>query len=100
MKNSLKVFAIAIFASLMLAMSAMAQTSTTGTIEGNVTDTNGAVVPNATVTLSGGNIIRSQTTTTTESGSFRFLQVPPGKYTVKVEATSGFNAAEATNVEV
>lgn len=100
MKNSLKVFAVAIFASLLLAMGAMAQTSTTGQIEGSVIDSNGAVVPGVTVTLSGSNLIRSQSTTTDTSGSYRFSAVPPGRYTVKVDASAGFDAAEATNVEV
>ena len=63
-------------------------------------DSNGAVVPNATVTLSGSNLIRSQTATTDANGGYRFSAVPPGKYTVKVEASAGFDAAEATGVEV
>ncbi len=100
MKNSLKVFAIAIFASLLLAMSAIAQTSTTGTVEGTVTDSNGAVVPGATVTLSGGGLLRPQTATSDNDGVYRFLQVPPGKYSVKVEASAGFAAYTQENVEV
>src|SRR5688572_25298392 len=35
-----------------------AQTTTTGTVEGTVTDPNGAVVPNASITLSGPNLVR------------------------------------------
>jgi outer membrane receptor protein involved in Fe transport len=100
MKNSLKVFAIAIFATLLLAMSAIAQTSTTGQVEGTLMDANGAVVPGATVTLSGPNLIRSQTTTTDNNGTYRFSAVPPGKYSVKVDASAGFGSSEATNVEV
>ncbi|HEV7643566.1 MAG TPA: TonB-dependent receptor [Pyrinomonadaceae bacterium] len=100
MKNSLKVFAIAIFASLLLAMSAIAQTSTTGTVEGTVTDSNGAVVPGATVTLSGGGLLRPQTATSDNDGVYRFLQIPPGKYSVKIEASSGFAAYTQENVEV
>ncbi len=100
MKNSLKVFAIAIFASLLLAMSAIAQTTTTGTVEGTVTDSNGAVVPGATVTLSGGGLLRPQTATSDNDGVYRFLQVPPGKYSVKIEASAGFAAYTQENVEV
>jgi outer membrane receptor protein involved in Fe transport len=100
MKNSLKVFAIAIFATLMLAMSAMAQTSTTGTVEGVVTDESGAVVPNASLSLSGGGLLREQTTTSDSNGVYRFSQVPPGKYTVKVAAAGGFAGSEQQNIEV
>lgn len=77
-----------------------AQTSTTGSVEGVVTDANGAVVPNATVTLSGPGLVRPQTATADANGNYRFLQVPPGRYTVKVEATGGFDAFEQPNVEV
>jgi outer membrane receptor protein involved in Fe transport len=100
MKNSLKVFAVAIFASLLFTMSAIAQTTTTGTVEGTVMDTNGAVVPNATVVLSGGGLLRPQTTTSDSDGVYRFLQVPPGKYTVKVDAASGFASYTQENIEV
>ena len=77
-----------------------AQTSTTGSVEGVVTDSNGAVVPNASVVLSGPGLLRPQTAAADANGNYRFLQVPPGKYSVKVEATSGFEVFEQPNVEV
>ena len=40
----------------LFAVSAMAQTTTTGAIEGTVLDPQGRAVPNATVTASGSNI--------------------------------------------
>jgi outer membrane receptor protein involved in Fe transport len=97
-----KLFTLAIvaIAAFMFASVAMAQTSTTGTIEGVVADQNGAVVPNASVSLSGPNLIRAQTTNTNSDGVYRFLQVPPGRYTVSVAATSGFAAYSKENVEV
>jgi outer membrane receptor protein involved in Fe transport len=93
-------FVSAVVVSLFLTFTAVAQTSTTGTIEGTVADPNGAVVPNVTVTLSGPNLIRTQTTTTDENGVYRFLQVPPGKYSVATTATAGFNARTTDNVDV
>jgi len=78
----------------------MAQTSTTGTVEGTVADQTGAVVPNATVTLSGPNLIRPQTTTSDEQGSYRFNQVPPGRYTLEAPAAGGFQGYKQENVEV
>lgn len=77
-----------------------AQTTTTGSVEGVVTDSNGAVVPNATVVLSGPGLVRPQTATADANGNYRFLQVPPGRYTVKVESTGGFDAFEQSNIEV
>jgi outer membrane receptor protein involved in Fe transport len=102
MKTTIKLFTLAIFAafSLLLATAAMAQTSTTGTVEGTVTDPNGAVISGASVSLTGPNLIRSQTTTTDGSGLYRFNNVPPGKYTVAVAAISGFGASTRENVDV
>src|SRR5687768_258537 len=77
-----------------------AQTTTTGTVEGTVTDPNGAVVPNASITLSGPNLVRQQTTTSDGDGTYRFASVPPGRYTIDVAAASGFNAYKQENIEV
>ena len=61
MKKNIKFFALAIFAvfSLFFVTATIAQTSTTGTVEGSVLDTAGAAVPNASITLSGPNLIRA-----------------------------------------
>ena len=77
-----------------------AQTTTTGTVEGTVSDPNGAAVPSVTLTLSGPNLVRAQTTTTDTDGSYRFSSVPPGRYTLEAAATAGFNAYKQENVEV
>lgn len=102
MKKNIKGLVISVFAicSLLFASVAMAQTSSTGNIEGTVTDSNGAVVPNATITINGPNLLRPQTTTSNNDGNYRFLQVPPGKYTLKVTSGSGFDDFEQPNVEV
>jgi hypothetical protein len=83
-----------------LSSAAFAQTTTTGTVEGTVSDPNGAAVPNVTLTLSGPNLVRSQTTTTGDDGSYRFASVPPGRYTLEAAAASGFNAYRQENIEV
>ena len=77
-----------------------AQTTTTGTVEGTVTDPNGAAVPNVTLTLSGPNLVRAQTTTADADGTYRFASVPPGRYSLEVAAASGFNPYKQENVEV
>ena len=64
---------------LTMAVPAVAQVST-GRIEVTVVDTTGAVLPGATVDLSGPQKI---TVTTGADGVARFLNLPPGVYTVK-----------------
>src|SRR5215213_5268471 len=102
MKKNIKFFALAVFAvvSLFFVTATMAQTSTTGSVEGVISDPNGAVVPNASVTLSGPNLMGSQTTTTDSDGKYRFSQIPPGRYTIETAATAGFGARKQENIEV
>jgi outer membrane receptor protein involved in Fe transport len=85
---------------LVFAAGVQAQTSTTGTIEGTVADTNGAPVPNVTVTVSSPNLIRPQSAQTDDDGRYQILNLPPGRYNVSVAATSGFGEFKQENVEV
>lgn len=61
---------------------------TTGDITGRVTDSQGHIVPGATVTATnkGGGFSRS--TTTDEGGEYTIAQLPPGRYDVTVEANT------------
>lgn len=86
--------------SLMLAvfqLSATAQT-TTSSIEGTVTDANGAVVAGATVKASGATLATERTATTDADGFYRILALPAGTYTVAVSQT-GF-ATNTSNIEL
>lgn len=77
---------------------ALAQTTlTTGSIAGDVVDSNGAIVPGANVKLTGP--LGERTTTTNEQGHYSFENLVPGNYTVRVEK-EGFKAAELTQVTV
>src|SRR5882724_3289114 len=76
----------------------MAQ-SPTGSIEGTITDPNGAVVAGATVTITDKNTGRVVTVTTNGSGFFEARALLPGKYSVKIEQ-AGFGAATKDNVTV
>src|SRR3954468_14544180 len=70
----------------LVATSAFAQTTTTGSIEGMVTDPNGASVKGATVTATSPNLISAQTATTKDDGRYQISNLPPGKYKVTVDA--------------
>jgi hypothetical protein len=65
----------------------------TGTITGSVTDQSGAVVPNATVTVTRGATMAVRTVTTGNTGDFVVTNLLPATYTVKITA-EGFNAVE------
>src|ERR1700730_4833519 len=80
-------------------LTALGQSSTTGSIEGAVTDPNGAAVKGATVSVTSPNLISPQTATTDDNGRFRVLALPPGAYKVSVQA-SGFAPFEQDNVAV
>ncbi|HEX5227108.1 MAG TPA: TonB-dependent receptor, partial [Bryobacteraceae bacterium] len=82
-----------------VAISACAQSVTSGDVTGAVTDQTGAVVPGATVTLINVNTNVSQTTSTNGDGDYRFAFVPPGTYKVDVKAT-GFQQQERPGVVV
>jgi hypothetical protein len=85
---------------------------TTGSIEGSVKDTAGALVPNVTLTITNAKATAADTTTTgigagfrrtittNEEGFFRVLQIPPGMYDVVTTASSGFGEARYENVTV
>jgi outer membrane receptor protein involved in Fe transport len=102
MKNTMRFFATAMLALCMslFASSVMAQTSTTGQIEGQVVDQAGAAVPGVTVNVTSPNLISAQSATTDSEGRFRLSNLPPGRYTVVVEETGGFGRYEQANVEV
>src|SRR5256714_2795148 len=102
MKNVFKFFALSAVLTCfaLFAGSVFAQTSTTGSIEGSVTDPNGAAVPGVTVRVTSPNLISPQTVTTDNNGRYKVLNLPPGKYTVTIEAEKGFEKAERTDVEV
>src|SRR6266446_4744897 len=81
------------------ATGAMAQSSTTGSIEGIVIDQNSAAVRGATVTVTSPNLISPQTATTNDNGHYQILNLPPGAYKIAIEAT-GFAKYEQDNVPV
>jgi hypothetical protein len=93
---------LALAAVLVFAGSAYAQgggASSTGTIQGRVTDAQGAVLPGVTVTATSPALIQPQTTVTSETGNYRFPAVPPGTYEVTYEL-AGFNTLKRSGVSI
>src|SRR5437868_10094909 len=99
MEPKLKASAILLAVMLSLAIGATAQ-EVTGTIAGTVTDSTGAVLPNATVTVTNiekNAVIRSLVTGS--SGEYAAALLPIGHYTVEVNAP-GFKLFNKTNIEL
>jgi Carboxypeptidase regulatory-like domain/TonB-dependent Receptor Plug Domain len=82
---------------LACAAGARAQETTTGSIGGQVLDSQGLALPGATVSVTAGQ--GTQTFTTDSQGRFFAPFLTPGRYTVRVEL-QGFRPAEQRNVEV
>ena len=83
------------------AASAEAQTvtATTGAINGVVTDSTKAVVPDVTVTLSGPSLMTTRTAVTDDAGAYRFSAVPLGDHTLTFQL-SGFRTIVREGIHV
>src|SRR6266481_4057927 len=95
-----KLFAV-ICCLLLAALTAFPQSqATTGNIEGRVTDPNGAAVPTVTITATNQETGLAKSTSADESGDFRIIFLPPGKYRVTTSGAQGFAGADFSNVTV
>ncbi|MDQ3172825.1 MAG: carboxypeptidase-like regulatory domain-containing protein, partial [Acidobacteriota bacterium] len=68
-------------------------------IQGTVTDSTGGLVPEAQVTLTNSETGKSQTTTASNDGFYRFSSLPPGAYALSAEKT-GFKKQVFENVVI
>ncbi|HYO79826.1 MAG TPA: TonB-dependent receptor, partial [Bryobacteraceae bacterium] len=82
---------------LVLELAAVAQTY--GNLTGVVTDSSGAVLSGASITLSNLQLGSTQEVRTNEAGLYRFSLIPPGRYKLTVNA-SGFGTVTVNNLEV
>jgi Carboxypeptidase regulatory-like domain/TonB-dependent Receptor Plug Domain/TonB dependent receptor len=93
-------FAASLLFILLIAPTIVAQTqSTAGTIQGTVTDANGAVVGGANVEIINLATKRTTSLVTTEDGRYIALALPPGNYKVIV-SKPGFATAERPSTEL
>ena len=81
--------------SVIVVGSAWGQASTS--LRGTVTDPSGAAIPNATVHLINSGTNAERVATTDQQGSYAFIQVIPGNYQLKAEA-SGFSTYLQTGI--
>src|SRR5262249_39632901 len=85
--------------SILVVLAATFALAQTGSIQGTVTDTAGAVVQGAEITVKnlGSNAVRSVTSSGT--GAYSVPSLPPGEYDVSVKMAS-FKTFHAANVQV
>src|SRR5579863_4783210 len=91
--RSLKILLVSLLLSVTFSWS---QTGTS-TIRGTVTDSQGLVVPGATLTLTNVQTNAVRTTRSNESGSYVFDLIPPAEYRIDVEA-KGFKKQVTSHV--
>jgi hypothetical protein len=83
---------------LALAPEASGQETTAG-IQGTIKDPSGATIAGAVVTVSGNQLIGEKTANTDKTGYYRFTNLPPGSYSLKVSA-SGFSETRRDGIDL
>src|SRR5260370_11243523 len=91
--------ALLLVLSLIVVVGAYAQTSTSGSIEGRVTDKSGTPLPGVTVEIKSPNLQGTKVTVSDANGVFRFGFLPPGVYSLKSTLT-GFSPVQQQGVIV
>src|SRR5262245_35824206 len=94
----LPLFILALALLTLAPLAASAQTATTTTVSGTITDANGAAVANATVKLTDAATNAERTATTNSEGQYNFYAVPPGLLKVTVNA-QGFKTKVVTDIQ-
>ena len=91
------IFAVALALCLSVTPARGQATSTT-TVDGQITDQSGAVVPGADIKLVDVDTGTTRTTISNETGRYIFVNVPPGNYKLTV-GMAGFATTEITSVK-
>ncbi|HPC83444.1 MAG TPA: TonB-dependent receptor [Thermoanaerobaculaceae bacterium] len=78
----------------------LAQSTTSGSLQGTVKDTDGGMLPGVSVTATSAALVAGKMVTfTDERGAFRFPSLPPGTYTLEVEL-SGFRTLRQEGIRL
>lgn len=93
-KNNLIGLILTVFVAFLCQM-AVAQQIDNGSLDGTVTDTNGAVIPNATITITNLGTGLKRTLTSNGEGRWTARVLPLGNYEISVEAT-GFQSTKGS----
>jgi hypothetical protein len=90
-----------VFLLLLVPSLAGAQTvsSTTGALNGRVSDNTGAVLPGVTVSISSPSLMGARTAATNEEGLYRFPAIPPGEYSITYEL-AGFSTVKREGIRI
>ncbi len=100
MQQRLAVIGAAILVAMLMMLPLAHAQGITGTVTGSVTDSSGALIPGATVTLvSESKGLASPPSLTSERGDFVFPNVDADRYTLQVEMPS-FKTAKRTGITV
>jgi len=84
---------------LLLAVATVDGQTSRGTLTGTITDSAGAIIGKAAITITQVGTNAARQTTTNEAGIYRFDALDLGTYTMLVQA-NGFSRAELTGVEI
>ncbi len=97
MKKTIRIFAFSVAMMFFAGLTSVTAQTFKATVVGQVVDSAGAAVPNATVTITQPATNQTQTLTTDSEGNFTISQLDPGSYTLRVEAAN-FKVLEQTNL--
>lgn len=89
----------ALFISVVAVPVARAQSTSTGTVSGQVTDPQGGIIAGADVRLIDVGTNTPRTTTTNDTGRYSFINVDPGTYNIEVQK-SGFSLSKVPGQQV
>jgi hypothetical protein len=78
----------------------LGQSSMTGFVVGQVTDSSGAAVPNASVILKNTETAATQKSATSVEGTYRFSFISPGSYIISAAASGFQSASQSLSVNV
>jgi len=96
-RTSLRFSAVAL--TVVIALAARSSAQTAGTISGHVSDSTGAAVAGATISLTNVETRSERSTVTTTSGDYTFTEIPVGVYKLRASHT-GFKTISSNAVQV